>query len=495
MNDLTPHADATRRDQRYRNRARSGTLIVYLQRFLSAAVNIAQMVVLSRLLTPAEYGVAAIVLVIYNFMTVMRDLGLSSATIQVDSLGAERRTALFWFSVAVTGIGAILIVATAPLLAAVFRAPLTPMLWVLALAFLLVGLASQHAASLRREIAFKPVALAEIAGLLCGVALTFGLALRGAGAWSLVWGTVLQGCVTGALYWSFAGWMPRRPRALRSHLHLVWFGAGASAFQLSNYLAYNLPTALIGYLYDPATMGQFSRAQSLLMFPLTFLLTPFMAVQFPLLCRFAAQPEATIALYQRILTLTSVAFLPIGIIASLGAGDIVAFLFGPQWDRAAVMVAYLGPAIASFGVLGPFSHFMISQGRVRELGFWGMFDFAARGGSAALGALHSPEAAAAAFGFVSLLVCAPLSLLLSGRRGPVTTRLQLMAIARSLPAVAASGATALAAAIVIDRLQTDSVLLNLVLLVVPTAAVWVTVVLTDRRIRVLLLAEGREHRE
>ncbi len=491
MNDLSPHADAIARDQRYRERARSGTLIVYLQRFLSAAVNIAQMVVLSRLLTPAEFGVAAIVLVIYNFMTIMRDLGLSSATIQVDSLGAERRAALFWFNAAVTGAGAILIVATAPLLAAAFRAPLVPMLWVLALAFLVVGLASQHAASLRREIAFRPVAVAEIAGLLCGVTLTIGLAIHGAGAWSLVWGTVLQGCVTGALYWISAGWMPGWPRALRSHLHLVWFGAGASAFQLLNYLAYNLPTAAIGYLYDPAAMGQFSRAQSLLMFPLTFLLTPFMAVQFPLLCRFATQPEATIALSRRILTLTCAAFLPIGLIASLGAADIVAFLFGPQWDRAAVMVACLGPAIASFGILGPFSHFMISQGRVRELGLWGMFDFAARGGSAALGALHSPEAAAAAFGFVSFVVCAPLSLVVSGRRGPVTTRLQLSAIAQSLPVVAASGATAVAAALAVDRLQIGIVPVDLALLVVPTAAVWIVTVLTDRRVRVLLLAGER----
>src|SRR6187431_2441521 len=90
-------------------------------------------VVLSRMLGPEAFGIAAIALVVVGLSEIVRDSGLLNAAVQAPDLDVDQRDKLFWLNSALgVGLAALLAVA-APLIASVYGEPaLTGLLGVLA---------------------------------------------------------------------------------------------------------------------------------------------------------------------------------------------------------------------------------------------------------------------------------------------------------------------------------------------------------------------------
>ena len=86
-----------------RKSVRSG-LTTFGSQGAGVAIQLASMVVLARLLSPADYGVMAMVMAVTAFAGIFRDLGLSTAVIQRQSLTHEQSSTLFWINV---GAGAV----------------------------------------------------------------------------------------------------------------------------------------------------------------------------------------------------------------------------------------------------------------------------------------------------------------------------------------------------------------------------------------------------
>src|SRR5579872_569550 len=121
-------------------------------------------VVLARLLTPADYGLVAMVTTITGLAQAFADLGLSEATIQREDISHDQVSNLFWINV---GIGLALMVITvglAPALAWFYREPrLKNIALVVSLTFLIGGLRVQHTALLKRRMQFVSLAARDVA--------------------------------------------------------------------------------------------------------------------------------------------------------------------------------------------------------------------------------------------------------------------------------------------------------------------------------------------
>jgi PST family polysaccharide transporter len=477
----------------YAVRASRSARILYAQRAIAAATNFAQMVALARLLSPRDYGIALIVILFTNYVTVLRDLGLSASAIQASELSDSQQSSLFWLNAAATLIIAAALVTAAPSFSAFYHEPsVEPMLVVAATAFLVAGIGAQHAASLKREINFWKVAVAETVGLLLGFTLTIGAVLCGWGPWSPIMGLVLQNTVTTIGYLAFAPWLPGRPAQFRNVFHLLKFGANTSLFNILNYSAYNLPTLIIGYLFGSAETALFSRAQNLFMFPMTFLIIPALQVLYPLLCRIRGDGGQTRVVYMRMLSSTSLILVPAAIVLAATAPNLISLLFGDPWRGAVPILQWFCLALASFGALGPFGNYMMSQGRSGALRNWGVADFVIRGGGALIGASFSPAGAAAGFGLTSFFIMAPASLWVSGMNEPVTRREQVRAVFSATPVIMAVCAVALACRWALDHSRKGDDVFSLVIIAGACAITWLLVALLFSRTRVLVLNLMRE---
>ena len=441
------------------------------------------MAILARLLPPSEFGLVAMTTTTVGLLAIFREFGLVSAAIQAPELPTEDRDALFWFNALLTFAVAALVILLAPMVATFYKEPrLTTLLDLATVGFLISGIAAQHNAVLRRDLRLGSIFTADAAGLLAGSVVSIVLARATADASAAVLGLVAQSLVSSAAIIYLARWLPGRPVNLCRHLKHAAFGANVSTFSFLNYLTNNIALILVGYWRDAATTGFFSRAQSLYTLPGSFILTPYLQVQFPLLCRAVGDDHRTRSLYGKLLLVTGAAFIPIATTLPFVATELTHILLGPNWTEAGRIFAWYSPALAALGLVGPFGQYMMSQGRVRELRIWGFGDLILRGGGAAIGAYFGSQYAAAGFSFATLFLATPIIVWLTQRTGPFRMRDY---IACCVPGMILGTATGAAGCI---SSQISGVgPLSLVFILGASATAWLTTAICLRSTRTLLL--------
>ncbi len=86
--DQLVQTDAMTEDLRRRS-VQAGAAVIAGQ-LVTNGLNLAATMVLARMLTPSDFGLVAMVLVVLGFAATLRDLGLSTATIQRKDIGIHQ---------------------------------------------------------------------------------------------------------------------------------------------------------------------------------------------------------------------------------------------------------------------------------------------------------------------------------------------------------------------------------------------------------------------
>jgi O-antigen/teichoic acid export membrane protein len=327
-----------------RTAARGGAVTVGGQ-VVRIGVQVASVVVLSRLLSPSDYGVVAMVVAVIGVGELLRDFVLSSAAIQAKTLSRGQQSNLWWIN---TGLGAALALATAafaPLIAHVYDEPeIVDVARVLGLTFLLNGFAGQYRADLVRAMRFSRLALLDVVAPVVGFALALVLALNGAGYWALVAQQLAQAAVLALALCVSAGWWPSMPDRHAPVGSMLRFGGNLVATQVVGYVANNADSFVIGRQYGAADLGVYNRGYQLVTTTLSQLRVPTTTVALPVLSRIQEDRVRFGAYVQRgqvVLGYTLVA----GVALLAGTAEPVVHLaLGPTWSEVTPVVRLLAIA-------------------------------------------------------------------------------------------------------------------------------------------------------
>ncbi len=296
------------------------------------SLQLVSVVILARLLGPAQYGLVAMVTAVVGVGDTVRDFGLSSAAIQAPVLTKEQRSNLFWVNTAI-GLGlAVLTFACAAPIAGFYDEPrLVAITRALSATFLLNGMMTQHRASLLRAMRFRVVAVIDVLSPAVALGGAITLATIGSGYWALVSQQLLQAAVALAAVIVAGRWRPS-PRwhpdqPMRAFFR---FGGHLLGSQLIGYLANNVDSLTIGHRFGAAPLGTYNRAFQLLMNPLNQVRAPSTTVALPVLSRANRGLEFDAIVRRGQLALV----LPLAVALALVVGTahpLVAVLLGDQW--------------------------------------------------------------------------------------------------------------------------------------------------------------------
>lgn len=306
------------------------------------ASRIAVAVVLARLLTPHDYGLAAMVMVVGLFALVFSDLALGAALVQRARLSEDDRSTVFWVSL---GAGAFFTVAGAALsgpLASFYGEPdVRPLFAALSLSFLLTSIGSIQTALLTREMAFRKLELRQIAATLCGAAVGIGLAVGGAGAWAIIGQQLTAVAVGSALVWALADWRPRLRFSIESLKNLGGFSGKVFAQRLLYYASRSADGILIGRFLGPAAVGAYAVAYNIILIPFSQVAGPIQQVMFPAFARMQEDRERVATVWVRTMRLIAAITMPALLGMIVVAPDFVSVVLGDQWARAVPVVRIL----------------------------------------------------------------------------------------------------------------------------------------------------------
>jgi PST family polysaccharide transporter len=329
--------------------------------------------VLARLLTPADFGLIAMVSAVTGFVALFRDLGLSMATLQRAEITHAQVSTLFWINVALSVLLSLVVACLAPVVAWAYGEPRLALITVaLASTFVFGGLAAQHQALLRRQMRFGALALIEIVPMAVGIAMAVLLALSGAGYWALVGMAATTAAATAAAAWAASRWRPGKPSWSRDVREMIAFGGNLTGFHFTNYFGRNADQALIGWSAGPGPVGLYSKAYGLLMMPLVQILGPMGSVALPVLSRLQGQPEEFRRYYLRAIQLLAYGTLPLITLMGVTSAEIVHFLLGPQWAEAGRIFTLLAIAALFQPIFATAGWIHTSLGRTDRLLRWGL---------------------------------------------------------------------------------------------------------------------------
>ena len=396
-----------------------GGMVTFASQGANVIIGLVSTVVLARLLSPNDYGVMAMVVAVTSFAGLFRDLGLSSAAIQKHTLTNAQQSNLFWVNVALGTALTAGLAAAAPLVVWFYHKP--EVLWVtvaLSANFLIGSLATQSGALLVRQMRFGRQAVATISGALVTLAMSVALAFHGFRYWSLVWGQLAGGLVSTGLMLVLSPFRPGLPSRGTGLREMLKFGAHITAFDFVNYFARNLDSILIGRCWGAEALGFYSRAYSLMMFPINNLRGPINAVAFPAMSRLQKQPDQFRGYYRKVTLLLAFVSMPLTAYLFVAAGPVIRLTLGAKWDRVApifailAITAFIQPVASLRGLV------LLSTGRGKRYLHWGIFNAVSVSIGFLCGISWGATGVAAAYAGINYLILYP-SLILAFRQTPL----------------------------------------------------------------------------
>ena len=368
-------ADPTRGE--LRSRVISGLGWKMASQGASQVTNAVVMVIIARLLSPEQFGVAGMVLVVTAFTVTLSDCGLGLALIQRESISEIDRSTCFWGSTVVGAAVTAALLAVAPLVASFYRTPeVARLLDVLAFSFLITALGSTHRSLQMRAMNFRMLEIRGIVATLVSACVTLVVASLGGGAWALVAEEmVLVGVGTAAL-WIAGGWRPRFIFSWAVFRELSSFGfryLGGTTFLTLNQNADNV---LVGRVLGSAALGIYSIAYSVILIPLSRLAYPVHTLLSPAFARMKEDREALGQSWMRATRLLGILLLPVMVTACVTAPALVEVLFGPKWRSAVPVIRILAIVCIIMGIQGVADVVMQALGEMRKFARMGAFSFA-----------------------------------------------------------------------------------------------------------------------
>src|SRR5680860_335729 len=311
--------------------------------------------VVSRLLSPATFGLMAVATLSTQFGKTFADMGLGQALIQKAEITEEDVRAVFTSSLLMGLVFFTALWFGAPLLAdAVNAREAVPLIRAMGLVLVLTtcGIASQSL--LFRELRFREQAVREIASFVIGFLLIgIGSALAGAGVWSLV-----AARVSGTFFATVLGYAAVRHSlrpllAWRRLRPLYSFGGRTSASSLAGYFSQNLDTMAVSRYTGAAVLGQYSKAYMVTSYPSQLMVRSMARVLFPGFSKLQHDRDRLKLVYVESYSIAVVMMLAVCAFMGAASQELVLVLLGPQWDVAARIL----PVLMLAAALRVVSHF------------------------------------------------------------------------------------------------------------------------------------------
>lgn len=335
-------------------------------------VQFASVIVLARILTPADYGTAALASTVTAFAVVFVNSGVGAFVVHAKSISQRLVSTVFWIN-AVLAVGvAIAVAALAPLISTALSEPeLGPLLRVCAAGFLL-GTSATHLGLLERSFRFKAIALVDIAGAIIAFCTTLLLAIHGAGALSIVAGTICGQASQLVGYWSATRWWPSM-LVDRQSMRALWRYAGhIMGFNLVNYWSRNLDNIVIGSGGNSAVLGQYTRSYSIMLVPVNLIPTVVGRVLLATIARIQGDLRAATRVWSDHMVLSVLLGLPVSAVFAGVPELVLRVLLGSQWSEASFFLMVLSISIPPQLVLRATGPLLQALGRTRAYLFNGL---------------------------------------------------------------------------------------------------------------------------
>ncbi len=310
--------------------------------FLGQGVMFLVGLVLARLLSPSEYGLIGIVSIFVVVLNGIVDSGFSNALIRKTNTTNDDYNTMFITNMVISIVLYFVLFFSAPAIAYFFeRTELTYLVRAMGVIVIIQALSLTQVTILTKRIDFKTKAKASVSSAIISGIVGITMAFMGYGVWSLVGQQVSNKIVYTVCLWILNRWWPTFSFNKESFNYMWGFGWKLMVSGLLNNVWGQLYRVVVGKFYNPATLGQYTRAgeySNLLSSNFTSIIQ---RVSYPALAQVQDDKVRMVAAYRKVIKTTMFVTCVSMLFMASVSEPLIYCLIGPQWHIAATFLPFI----------------------------------------------------------------------------------------------------------------------------------------------------------
>nr|WP_145546208.1 lipopolysaccharide biosynthesis protein [Variovorax boronicumulans] len=412
-----------------------GAALLTALQLLMKFVDVISLVIMARLLTPADFGLVALAASVVAIVRATTELNVSEALVQRKEIDPRDVDTAFTLNFIRAVLVALATVGAALPLAAIYDdSRLVAIMLVLAIPPVLAGLSSPAMVYYLHRLEYGPGARVQLVGRMASfvVAIAFAYATRS--YWALIASQLVAPLVSTVYTYILAPYRPRfRVAGTKSLLN---FAGWTSASRFISTINLQSDRFLIGHILGKPQLGQYTVGSDMASMVTYAFAGPIMQTMFGGFARLAGEPERMRAAYLKAQQMLVIVLLPFGFGLAATADHVVPLVLGPNWDSVVTVIYWLAPVVSLQVLYLPMLSLSMAMGQpkvlvVREAVNFGMRVPLTLGGAWYFGLLGAVIARS-----LGGLVIIGMTLMIARRFVQITVLRQISNIWRSLISVA-----------------------------------------------------------
>ncbi|AFY59213.1 membrane protein involved in the export of O-antigen and teichoic acid [Rivularia sp. PCC 7116] len=355
-------------------------LISFAAQPIKLALGIGSTAILARILTPADFGLVAMVAPLLSLADSLSNFGLETATVQREELDNQQLSASFWLSLKINAVVVALMVIMAWILANFYgEEELIGITLLITLGFAAVCLTFVHKSLLKRQMRFGILTTIEVVSLILAAAIAIVAAYEGWGYLALVLQLVVMQLVQSIGYLIICPWLPEKQIKKHTNNHrdsnlqaILSYGAHLTGFRFLMRIGMQLDRILIGYLSGATALGFYQVAYKWSYFPFQQVYFSLFDVAVSSFSRTLHDQNLYRSYCRKVLMLLFGLCMPALAFSFVEARKLLLLLLGNQWLEAVPLFRVLCIAVFVGSMYRVTKWLYISAGQTQQQFRWGL---------------------------------------------------------------------------------------------------------------------------
>ena len=315
----------------------------FIDNFLGAGMTAIVSILLARVVSPQEFGLIGMIAIFTALGNTLMDSGFSGALIRKQNVDDKDLSTVFYTNLFIGAAIYALLYITAPLIAVYLNEEiLVKLVRVMGLSVIILSFTQVQKVNFIRKIDFRTQAIISFTASVTSGIISIWMALEGWGVWSLAAQQLSKQGMTSILLWVFSEWKPSLVFSLGSFKEMFSFGSKLLACSLISVVWNEIYSFAIGKLYNPLSVGYFSRAEKFKSMVTSNIGQVVQRVGYPVMSTIQDDPERQVRVYRKIVRLTILLTSTL-VMGLIGCSDaMIEVLIGRQWLPAGEYLRILG---------------------------------------------------------------------------------------------------------------------------------------------------------
>jgi PST family polysaccharide transporter len=319
-----------------------GVFYTAVAKYSGILISLIVSAILSRILTPDDFGTIALAMVFIAFFSILSDIGISTAIVQKKELNRQDLSSIFSLTLYLALVSASLFFFASSFISACYKEPVLRNICRLLSIHLFFSIANiVPNGLLRKEKAFKFIAYRTLAVQLLGGALAIFAVFQGFGIYTLLIAPLFSSVAIFVISY-------RKNRipfsfqiCLASIQKIFSYSIFQFLFNLINYFSRNLDILLIGKYFGVNSLGFYEKSYRLMLLPLSNITHVLSAVIHPVFSDYQNDTNYITNVYLKLIKLLAFIGFPLSVFLFFNARELIFLLFGAQWEKSILLFQFL----------------------------------------------------------------------------------------------------------------------------------------------------------